>query len=358
VRQVEIGSCSGEEARYVEYLEKLVAAMGLPLTRSPVAGSPGNLIVGCTDRPLLAFVAHLDTIRPAWEWPGRAEVRGDEVWGLGSADDKGGVVAGLLGLLQARAAGVPVGQLPVALGLTVDEEEGGSGSLALAASLRPRHAVVLEPTGLRLATAEAGTVELRLRVHGKSAHGSLPEEGENAINKAARLVLELEELPFLRRPDPLIAPAAVLLQLHAGSELHVIPDLAEIHIDVRFGPALSVATVESQLRDLAARYGADVEPIELAEPWSTSRDAPLVRAMREAVTKTTGEEATPIASPAWTDAHNLVEIAASETVVFGPGDGRLAHRPDERIDARQVVACARVFAELLKQLWQRAPSWP
>jgi acetylornithine deacetylase/succinyl-diaminopimelate desuccinylase-like protein len=50
---------------------------------------------------------------------------------------------------------------------------------------------------------------------------------------------------------------------------------------------------------------------------------------------------------AWTDAHNFVDVAGSQAVVFGPGHLRDAHRPDEHVSVSDVLTCASVLAELL-----------
>ena len=151
------------------------------------------------------------------------------------------MVAALLGLLLARDAGVPVADLPLSLGLTVDEEEGGTGSIALARSLRPRHALVMESSGSTSPSPRRAWSRWCSPCSGRSAHGSVPEQGDNAVVKAARLVVALDDLPFLRRSHPLIAPAVVVQQMHGGSDLHVVPDLAEVHLDVRLGPDLRLA---------------------------------------------------------------------------------------------------------------------
>jgi len=359
VRLVEIPSPSGEEAAVVDYLEGRIAELGLPARRDPVAGGCDNLVVGCPFEPRLALVAHVDTVKPTWEWDGKARIQGDEVWGVGSVDDKGSVVAALLGLLLARDAGVPVVDLPLSVGLTVDEEEGGTGSIALARSLLPRHALVMESSEFDIAVAEAGVVEVMLAVHGRSAHGSVPEQGDNAVVKAARLVVALDDLTFLRRAHPLIAPAVVVQQMHGGSDLHVVPDLAEVHLDVRLGPNLHSQEVFDELSALAARHDAEVRTIELADAWETPADAPFVASLRRAVAETLGREPKLFGFPAWTDAHNMVEVGGAQAVVFGPGP-RLstAHRPDDHIDLREVLDCALVVRRLAWDVWRAGLDWP
>jgi succinyl-diaminopimelate desuccinylase len=353
VRLVGIPSVSGDEAAIIAYLEARVAVLGLPARRDPVAPGHDNIVVGASPTPDLAVVAHVDTVRPSWEWSGTAEVRGDEVWGVGAVDDKGCVTAALLALVLARAAGMPMEETPVCLGFTVDEEEGGTGSIALARSLHPSHSLVMESSGFDIAVAEAGVVEAMLAVHGRSAHGSLPELGDNAVVKAARLVLELDSLPFLAHPHPLLDSAIVVQQLHGGSDLHVVPDLAEVHIDTRLAPGLAADDVLGEVATLAARYDADVRTIELADPWETPASSPLVKALRRAIEGTLDRTPELFCFPAWTDAHNMVELGGSEAVVFGPGPrSSTAHRSDDHIDVRDVVRCALVLRRLFLDLWR------
>ena len=79
------------------------------------------------------------------------------------------------------------------------------------------------------------------------------------------------------------------------------------------------ATLAS-LEALAAEFGAGVELVEMTEPFETPADSPLVVALAEATAAVAGEARDPIGVPAWTDAHNMVDFAGAEAVVYGPGD--------------------------------------
>lgn len=342
VRLIEIPSTSGDETEIIAYLERRARELGLPVRRHPVAADRDNLVIGCQRAPEIAVIAHVDTVDPTGRRPLRARVRGNQVWGIGASDDKGAVVAALLAMVLAKQAGAWPAELPFAVGLTVDEEQDGSGSAALADSLHPRRVVVLEATGMDVAIAAAGSVEASVRVRGRSAHGSLPETGDNAVVKAARLVVALEGLL------PAAADALLVQQFHGGSELHVVPDVAEIQLDARVGPGGDPQAVLSSLRALVAGYDGELEVIEIVTPWSTPADSPFVAAVARAVADETGRQPRLIGFPAWTDAHNMVEICAAEAVVLGPGPLlRHAHRQDDRIDVREVVACAGVLRRLI-----------
>jgi acetylornithine deacetylase/succinyl-diaminopimelate desuccinylase-like protein len=347
-RLVAISSPSGGEHEAVDRVADRCGAFGLPVRRLPVEGAADDLVIGWSDAPSLLFTAHIDTVTPTWEWSASRE--GTTVRGLGAGDCKGSVIAFLLGFVLAREAGVDLGSLPVALGICVDEELLGRGSIVMAESLRPRYVVAGEPSRLDIGVAEAGFVDVRCEVRGTPAHGSFPERGDNAIEKAARLVLAMQEQDFVRTSHPLLgANVPGTLSIEGGGELHVIPDLARLRIEVRVVPGgPKAAGIEARVRELAAEHDAEVELVEPSvEPFETPASSPVL-AMLETAGQAEGAAPQRIGVPAWTDAHNFVDLAGSEAVVWGPGDFGLAHDPDEAIDARDVVTAARIVARCLE----------
>jgi acetylornithine deacetylase/succinyl-diaminopimelate desuccinylase-like protein len=353
VRLIEIPSPYGEEAAILEHLERRIADLGGLARRVPVGEARWNLMVAGSDEPELLLVAHVDTIRPTWEWEAEASVDGTVVRGLGAQDDKGGVAALLL--LLRWFGGRPPEE--IGLGFTIDEEWGGTGSAALAEALRPRAVVVLEGTDGRICTAEAGYVEAWVHVRGRSVHGSLIEEGDNAAIRAARLVLELQEMPLTRlAAHPLLGPSAVgVEEVHAGGPLFAVPGDARVRVDLRLSPPAGKHAAFEELREIAARHGAEVELIEMADPFEVPPDGPLARALGRAVRAVTGAEPAYGGMPSWTDAHSFVERAGSEAVIFGPGHLRAAHRPDEWVDVAEIVLAARIL-EALARSWAREGS--
>jgi acetylornithine deacetylase/succinyl-diaminopimelate desuccinylase-like protein len=346
VRLLRIPSPHGEEAAILEHLERRVADLGGRARRVPVDEERWNLVVAESDHPELLLVAHVDTIRPTWEWEPVATVDGTVVRGLGAQDDKGGVAALLL-IMRWFGARLPE---TVGLAFTVDEEWGGTGSAALAEALRPPAVVVLEGTGGRICTAEAGYVEAWVYAAGESVHGSLIEEGDNAAVRAARLILDLQEMPITRRAaHPLLGPSAVgVEEVHAGGPLFVVPGDARMRVDLRLSPPVGKHEALDELREIAARHGAEVELIEMADPFEVPTDGPLARALGRAVRAVTGAEPAYGGMPSWTDAHSFVERAGSEAVVYGPGHLRAAHRPDEWVDVAEIVRVAMVLSALAR----------
>jgi acetylornithine deacetylase/succinyl-diaminopimelate desuccinylase-like protein len=346
---VGITSFSDHEHDAVEHLVRRCGELGLPVHRQPVDGAADNLLVGWSDRPTLLLTAHIDTIRPIWEWDGKAGIRGDRVEGLGAQDDKGCVVAALLALLMAREAGADVESLPVGVGLCVDEERGGKGSLTMARALKPRFVVGLEGTELALGLAEGGFVEVWVHVRGTAVHGALRELGDNAIEKALDLVAQVQSHPGSAHEHPLLGRNIPMVwEIRGGQPLNVVPDACSVHLDWRITPGgPPAAELFDWLVEAAARYDGDVQTIEVVEPFETPRDAILAEALAAAVRRSTGATPASTGMAAWTDAHNFVDHGGAQAVVFGPGDLRNAHREGEFVSLDGVVTCARVLAELI-----------
>jgi acetylornithine deacetylase/succinyl-diaminopimelate desuccinylase-like protein len=346
---VDIPSPSGAEGRIVDRIEELCEGWSLPAPlriRSELGRD--SLVLGQGVEPALAFVAHVDTIAPPW--PAKARVEGDVVHGLGSADDKGGVVACLLAARALVGAGVDLEQLGVAFAFPVDEERGGSGSRTVALELAPARAIALEATGLRVGRAETGDIDAWIHVQGRSAHGALSDVGENAIHAAVGLINALPSLRLDDHTHPLLGSSeAEIGAIKGGTDFNTVPDSCSFQLQTRIVPGQDGDAALAALEKLAADHGAHVEIVEMTEPFETPADSPMVTALeRLTVEVAGGEPREAIGVPAWTDAHNMVDFAGAEAVVYGPGDFTVAHLPEEHIDVNEVVQCAEVFMRLAR----------
>jgi acetylornithine deacetylase len=173
------------------------------------AGGPARALTGGRD---LMFNGHIDVVPPgdlaAWTTsPWELAVRGGRLYGRGAVDMKGGLCCALFAVKAVHDAGVRLrGRLSVAS--VVGEEDGGTGTLATLLRGHTAHgAVVVEPTGLSVVAAQAGSLMFRLIVPGASAHGCVREEGVSAIEKflplfSALRALEAERCGVARGETP------------------------------------------------------------------------------------------------------------------------------------------------------------
>jgi len=347
---VDIPSPSGAEGRIVDRIEELCLDWGLAPTRVGTETGRDCLVLGPRS-PVLAFAAHVDTIAPTW--PAGARIDGDVVAGLGSVDDKGGVVACLLAARELERSGAGLDELGVAFTFPVDEERGGSGSRALALALRPRYVVALEATDFATGTTEVGDVEAIVHVHGRSAHGALGGIGDNAIDSAVALINAIPKLGLEAHTHELLGSSeAEIGSIRAGTDFNTIPDRCSLQIGIKVVPGQGSPETVAALERLAAEHRAIVELVEVTEPFETPADSPLVTGLDAATREVLGSGSERIGVPAWTDAHNFVAFGGSEAVVFGPGDFATAHTPEEHCDAGAVAECAAVFTALAAGGWR------
>ncbi|MGK2933198.1 MAG: M20 family metallopeptidase [Solirubrobacterales bacterium] len=345
---ISIYSPSGGEGRIIDRLEDMASNYGLTTRRVPSENGRDSLLLGASKDPVIAIVAHVDTITPTWSGATTAQVDGNVVKGLGAVDDKGGVVACLLAAIRLKESGIDLDSVPAVFAFAVDEETGGSGSRSLAVELAPRFAIALEGTELHPGTVECGDLEAMIHVHGISAHGSRRDLGENAVHAAARMITELSKLGLDSFTHPLLGESeASVNEIATGGGMNVVPDECTYRLGIRMVPGQDLRTTLRELEDFAAGHGATVQMIEGTAPFELPTDSPLLSGIQGAVSEVCGKPRDPVGVPAWTDAHNFVDFGGSEAIVFGPGRFDTAHTPDEQIDVRSVVECSRVFATLL-----------
>lgn len=217
--------------RAAAWLEEKLAPFGR-LSREQMAGF-GPLLhlerVGTDHRVML--IGHLDTVWPVGSWPELWRESGGRIFGPGIYDMKGGLVfiIELLSWLDATGTEHPT----LDIFINPDEEVGSLGSRTIIcdAARRADLALVLEPTTPEgvIKLARKGSGEYVLTIHGRSAHqGVEPELGVNAVVEAAHQVGRLLELQDLESGTT-VGPNVI----RAGSVSNVIPDRAELRIDVR-----------------------------------------------------------------------------------------------------------------------------
>ena len=306
----------------------------------------------------LTFTGHLDTV-PATpsDWsvdPWAAEVDGDRMVGRGTSDMKSGVAA----LVEAVAAHVADGHdcRGVQVVLTSGEETGCEGALTIPSSLLAQGGplVVAEPTANRVVPAHKGAHWMRLTAHGRAAHGSAPELGDNAAVRLARAAVALHDFADWPTQDGFGSVTANVGLLRGGVQPNVVPDAAEMLLDVRTLPSASGDTVRDLVRSLAGA-GVVVEDHVVLPPVDTDPADAFVGVVSEALAAT-GLEGRP-ADPAryFTDASALVPLltpsggAPVPTVILGPGEPDQCHVADEWCSVSKVDQAVEVYAELLRR---------
>ncbi len=294
-----------------------------------------------------------------------ASIRDGKMYGRGALDMKSGLVAALWAVHAIKAAQVQLrGRLHIAS--VIGEEDGGCGTLAtIVRGYIADAAIIPEPTRLAIAPAQAGAHNVRIRVPGLSAHGCYREEGVSAIEKymvihAALVRLEAERNQRMRHP--LFAQYRLPYPLsigtvHAGNWPSSVAE--ELIAEGRYGIGIGENSGDARRElEAAVARAADEDPWLREHPpiieWWGGTFEPaecdvnhLIVGILSEAHQLTANTSTPPAIEGMTygaDMRLLVHQGGMPTVMYGPGDVRLAHKPDEYVPIQDIQTVARSLA--------------
>lgn len=315
----------------------------------------------------LIFNGHIDVVPEGdhanWShdpWGGEQDE--EYIYGRGACDMKGGLLAALYAIKAIKASGVPVrGELQVQS--VIGEEDGGLGTYA---TLLRGHtgdaAIVCEPTRLNLIPAQAGALTFTIRISGKSAHASVRREGVSAIEKYLAVHHELLHLESERNSavqHPLLGKLELpyplsIGRVQAGNWSSSVPE--ELFCEGRIGVAMGENSqqvreiFEQRLRALAASDPwLSEHPLEIGwtggqfESGEIPREHPLVQLCGECMHDLSGRQVEIEGAPYGSDLRLLVNMGGIPALLFGPGDVRVAHMPDERVSKAEILMAARAY---------------
>jgi acetylornithine deacetylase/succinyl-diaminopimelate desuccinylase family protein len=302
----------------------------------------------------LMFGGHIDTVPPAEGWtrdPFGAELVDGRLYGLGSSDMKAGVAGFLVAFKQLanmrdRWSGKLVAHV------VPDEEPGGQLGAAILLErglIRGDAAIVAEPSELAVYRAQKGNLFMAARFTGRSAHGATPELGNNAIRRAARFAVELEEvlLPRIatRHHDLVGAPTINLGTIAGGRRTNMVADECVLTFDRRVVPGESLEAAKAEIEEFIAGR-AELTYEHAGAAFETPADHWLVRAAVEAVERVRGRTPAIAGLIGSSDARFYADGAGVPTIILGPGSLSLAHTPNEYVEIEQLTASVDVYTEL------------
>ena len=307
----------------------------------------------------LCLTGHLDVVplgtRKWSKDPFAGEADGDKLFGRGSSDMKAGI-AGML--IAAKTFGKKLNNTPgIVLVLTASEENGcvGSRHLANLPKLMGKAGAIVvgEPTSNYPMVGHKGSIKFHASFKGVSAHGSMPQLGVNAIYKAAKAIQALEEFRFGVAEHPVMGlPTMNVGTMEGGSGVNLVPDLAQIGVDIRTVPGTDHEALLLQLKTLLSEGEVEVFADSQAV-WTEPNEAWVQRVFE--ICKPILKE-TPVARtmPYMTDAANLRKVYNNApTLVLGPGEASMAHQTDEYCNMERIRQSVAIY-EAIIQDWTGA----
>ncbi len=348
---VEIDSPSGQEGRLARFLADTMSELGFEIKMDDAGNVHGTIGSG---KPTTLFCGHMDTV------PGSIPVKEEDgsLYGRGWGDAKGSLIAMIVAAARHGMSGEPGRVLVVGV---VEEERRGEGVKALV-NQHPQvdYAVFGEPSGAkRITIGYKGSIHLGVEVSTEFGHSSAPWAFPNSITKAFNLWTLISEYVTRRieGKSHYRELTSCITGIKGGSDVSVTPGRCEINIDVRIPPGLTVDEVLSELREEVDGFRArnkdaqvDLYIDDRVEPFETSIRSPIVQALNGAIKDVYQEPAKYIRKTGTGDMNILGHELGIPVVTYGPGDSRLDHSPNEKIEIDEFLGAARVCQRALTRI--------
>jgi acetylornithine deacetylase len=397
---VDIPSPTGREIGVAHYLVERMRKAGmdtdLPLVDEGRPNAVGHWR-GRGDGLNLLFTGHMDTSYSGDEdylagegFKPKAILRDGWVWGLGANNMKSGLAAALAAIEAIIKAGVAlagdvsfggvVGEIEKS---AIEEFQGieysgyGVGTRHLVThGVTANFALLAEPTGLRMATANMGCIWLRITVGGTVAHSALADR-PNVVNAIA-VMHDLQN--DIARWAGDYASAHAHMGEHANATVAAIrggapwrlsrnPHSCNLYLDIRTVPGQTVEDVKRDLRRVlrafAQRTGTREPGLHVYvsdPPTALDESLPIIQALGAAQAQVMGETPAPIIRRPGADAVHLNAYGVP-CVAFGPGGrmhpstkGTNMHAVGEHVLLDDCVAAAKIYLALALDLCNRKPT--
>jgi len=280
--------------------------------------------------------------------------RDGRLYGRGTADMKGFIAACMTRLPMMRERPP---RRPIHFAFSFDEEIGCLGAPLMIdemvrRGIRPDGCLIGEPTSMEVVVAHKGINIYRCKVHGRSAHSSLPQLGVNAIEYAARIICFIRDLadrakrdgPFDNFFDTPFSTAQTG-RIAGGIATNVVPDACEFDFEFRNVPQIQAQDIYDRIaRFVEAEIkpamkgeweGADVVLAKIAvAPGLNADEAAMMTRLARALTGDTG-----IRKVAYGTEGGQFQNAGVPAVICGPGSIDQAHRANEYVAIDQLAQC-------------------
>jgi acetylornithine deacetylase/succinyl-diaminopimelate desuccinylase len=376
---VSVDSTFGREGDCGRLIEKICKDHGLTVEIMPVTSDRFNVMITVgadsykSQKLGLMLHGHYDIV-PAldMEDPFVTKIHDNKMWGRGTVDQKSGLVASICAAIAIKRSGKQL-KKPLCIAAVVDEESEHRGSYTLVRSgVDAEYAIVTEPTNTE--TCEfgcKGTTPIRITVKGRTAHASNPWIGVNAIGKAMPILDGLFKMSF---PEVDLGELGKLRgtlcvsKLDAGTAYNNVPGEAVIWMDRRTVPGENTPLALAQVNEIieeAKKQDPELEATaEVARPdwhWQPIRerglnptlmnmDCDLYNILQRAATKSGMAPIQKRYSNGYNEMDFLINDLGIQTLVYGPGDGQMAHSPREEVDIDQVCNVTEVFCNMIEEI--------
>jgi len=298
--------------------------------------------------PALMLSGHLDVVQ-AREEQFEPQIQGSRMIGRGTSDMKFAVPV-FFNIWDRLKSG----KEKILLVFTFDEEIGGNKGIRYLLDeigLRPK--VSFLPDGgdnFQIEAEEKGVFLFGVKTSGKSAHGSRPWLGENALDKMLAIYSDFrEEFPFVHSPEQW-TQTLNFGKISAGDAANKVPDACEASFDLRFIEGQTAEEIKDRVQKIVGERG-EFEPQVVGDNFYLDMELWCSRLFQEAAERHLSHPMPIYRSEGASDARFFtkykIPVIISKPVCAGH------HSDHEWIDLESISTYTNILFDFAKQVINR-----
>jgi len=355
----------GNEKKVAEIIAKKLEENGIECNLRSLGPDRAYLtarIKGNGNKKSLAFSGHMDTVPPGdipWDYDpfGGQEVDG-KLYGRGASDMKSGLAALAMAMVEIAREGIPLeGDLVLAATAGEEVDTLGARTMIEDGVLKDTGAMIIgEPSNNELFIAHKGALWLEITSYGKTAHGSMPDQGINAIVHMNTFINALHDnFKFKFKEDKLLGgPTMNFGVISGGVNTNVVPDVCRLQIDMRTVPGMEhreiIADITSLMKEIengsTARF--DLKVLNDLMAVGTPAEDELIKLAKSVSEEISGTERQLKGVRYYTDASTFVKGLGEglPVLIYGPGVETMAHKPNEHVEISKYLEAIKFYKKV------------
>lgn len=354
------GAGEKEVQTYIRnYLDKL----GVPSELEQIDDTHYNLVAtlkGTGGGKNITLYAHADTVGCEL-WADRAmnpELSGDNLTGLGAADDKGFCAAMMLTVKELIEKGVKLSG-DVHLCFVSDEEGASCGAMDYVKKHKPEAALILESAPLEhICVTHQGFGWLKITTKGKAGHGSAGGTSADAIYHMAEVIVRLQRNQrenFAKNIHPMNGETVYHTGfIRGGTDYASYPEECVLGIEIGTQPGETmqsrideIEAIFREIKEFCPEFSGSVEAVIARDPFIASGHEELYGIVAEEIEKHHGKPAVAVGENSWGDSQ-LYQDAGFPTLGLGSLGGNF-HAPDEWVSISEMESLIKVLCDTIER---------
>jgi succinyl-diaminopimelate desuccinylase len=317
--------------------------------------------------------SHYDTV-PAgdldtWKYPPfSATIAEGKIWGRGAADNKVATCAATMAFRTIQNCGIKL-KGNIIFTHVADEEKGGKFGFRNILDMGLGKDVDFLFYGHggdknSIGIAANGSLSVIIKVKGKASHTRSLEDGINAVQKAAKLIVYLKKLAHdvnsreyhLPGTDTIMKSRFSVNKCYGYVATNIVPDSCEVIIDRRITPGEDIEEVKREICQVIKEIKSEDKELEVDMSFNqrmdvsmSPADSEIVKSFQKAAKRVLGINPKPIGGSHSSDHGYFVTKHGKPVASYGIG-GEGTHMANENIAINDVILTTKVYALTMMDL--------